>query len=300
MPSLTPQEKSGDTTWAAMKDGLIAGTLALIPSSAGVYVAMKYPKFVKATNWQSRTALAIMPALFAFGFAAESKLIHRMHEMADENEHSRSVAEWAERHQEKQKKEIKGQIQRSKEMGDVNDTERQLTDLYRKSVENSGVRIVAGDKLGPHHQIANYWQENPFKILAAVGIPTVLYIFKGRSGQEHLQLQMKLMHTRVFGQFAVISLLLSLMGFKEYMDRNGKFITEQEAEERVYEMKLAREHLLERIEHEKHMKEERDEFLRKAHEQDVKEGHEITHEKKHKKKMIARELGEVAGTFPAK
>ena len=30
-------------------------------------------------------------------------------------------------------------------------------------------------------------------------VPTVGYIFYGRSGQEHLQLQMKVMHTRVMG-----------------------------------------------------------------------------------------------------
>ena len=61
----------------------------------------------------------------------------------------------------------------------------------------------------------NFWQENPFKLLAAVGVPTVLYIFKGKQGQEHLALQMKVMHTRVFGQFAVITMLLTLMGCKE-------------------------------------------------------------------------------------
>ena len=81
-------------------------------------------------------------------------------------------------------------------------------------------------------------QENPFKILCAIGVPTVFYIFKGREGQQHLQLQMKLMHTRVFGQFAVISMLLSLMGFKEYMDRNGKYITEADVQSRVAEMQL--------------------------------------------------------------
>lgn len=62
------------------------------------------------------------------------------------------------------------------------------------------------------------------------------------------------MHTRIFGQFSVILMLLSLMGFKEYMDRSGKFITEQEADDRVESMRLAREELLARLHKEKEAK----------------------------------------------
>ena len=40
------------------------------------------------------------------------------------------------------------------------------------------------------------------------------------------------------------------MGFKDYMDRHGKFITQQEANQRVEEMKLIRLELTRRLEHE--------------------------------------------------
>lgn len=71
------------------------------------------------------------------------------------------------------------------------------------------------------------------------------------------------MHTRVFGQFAVITMLLSLMGFKTYMDSTGRFITQAEADERVEEMKNMREDLLHRIEFDKQMKERRDIMLKR-------------------------------------
>jgi len=71
------------------------------------------------------------------------------------------------------------------------------------------------------------------------------------------------MHTRVFGQFAVISMLLGLMGFKSYMDSTGKFITQAEADNRVNEMKEMREELLKRIAFEKKLKEQRDAILLK-------------------------------------
>jgi len=102
-------------------------------------------------------------------------------------------------------------------------------------------------------------------------VPSVMYIYKGRNEQSHLQLQSKIMHTRVYGQFAVISMLLTIMGFKSYMDSHGKFITEQEAQYRMAEMEKMRLQLMDRIAWEKKMKERREELLRNAHNETLKE-----------------------------
>ena len=129
-----------------------------------------------------------------------------MHEVADETEHALKSVEWAERlHHATRRKDDK--------------EKEKLRKLYRESVLNSGVRLIDGDELKTHHKVANYIQANPFKVIAGIGLPAVLYIFYGRSGKEHLNLQMKILHTRVFGQFAVISTLLGVMGLKEMMDR---------------------------------------------------------------------------------
>jgi hypothetical protein len=112
----------------------------------------------------------------------------------------------------------------------------------------------------------------------------VAYIFYGKAGQEHIPFQLKVMHTRVTGQFAVIGMLLGLMGFKEYMDRNGKFIDEDEAAGRVEEMRRVRQELLYRLELEKQHQHDLEHYIEEAHEQDVKEGH--VHEKKHQKKSV--------------
>lgn len=258
MPSLTPAHRSAEATAAATKDGLISAFLTLIPSTAAVYVAMKAsPKFVKSTNWQSRTALAIMPPFFTYTISAEKKLSHKMNEMASLSEHSKKVNEWAEDN---------NVVERTNGVGNVNHRRResansQLLALYRQSVAESGVRIIPGNSLGFHHQAANFFQEHPFKILTGLGAPVILYIFNGRNEQKHLQLQSKLMHTRVYGQFAVITMLLSLMGFKTYMDNTGKFITQEEADIRVEEMKGMREDLLQKIAFDKKLKEKRDKML---------------------------------------
>jgi hypothetical protein len=79
---------------------------------------------------------------------------------------------------------------------------------------------------------------------------------------------MKLMHTRVFGQFTIVTMLLTLMGFKTYMDSHGKFITELEAQRRVEEMQRMREDLMARIALDKKIQERRREILRQAAKKD--------------------------------
>mmetsp|Transcript_29497 Transcript_29497/g.62605 ORF Transcript_29497/g.62605 Transcript_29497/m.62605 type:complete len:288 (+) Transcript_29497:173-1036(+) len=284
MSTLTSKDAEA-TVLVAMKEGFISGGLTAIPSSLAVYAAMNFsPKFVKATNWQSRTAMAIMPPLFAFAAAAENKLIHTIHEKAGRKEHSKQMAEWTQEHElyEHKKKLQKMSTQKilaqpGMEEGNLTTTggehdgeyEGRIAAKFRESVVNSGVRVVPGESLGVQHKIANFWQENPFKILAAVGVPTVFYIFKGREGQKHLQLQSILMQTRVFGQFAVLTMLLSLMGFKEYMDRSGKFVTEGEVQGRVAEMQQSRVELLMRLQRDRVEAEKVVEKRRKAHEADL-------------------------------
>jgi len=97
---------------------------------------------------------------------------------------------------------------------------------------------------------------------------------------------MKLMHTRVFGQFAVITMLLSLMGFKEYMDRSGKFVTETDVQARVAQMQQSRAELLNRLQRDRIEAEKLAEKRRKALEQDVKSGVEKKNSRMSKASII--------------
>lgn len=272
--SLTPASRNQEATNDAVREGAVSGLLTFAPAVGALYIALKTsPTFVKRTNWQSRTALVVMPTLFAFAYTAEHKLSHRMREIASETEHQRATVEWAERRA--------GQLRQARENMTPHEAEVYLTRLYQQSIEDSGVRVVPGDKLSMHHQVANYVASNPMKVLAAVAVPSVAWIFYGRTGKEHLDFSVKLLHTRVFGQFATISLLLSVMGFKEFMDRNGKFITQAEADQRVTDLKEIRTALLDRLEIEKEHRKEIERQLEEAHNQDVKEHN--SHHKKGKK-----------------
>ena len=257
--SLNPASRSEEVVQSAWRDGAIGAMCALVPAGVGVWYGMKYSDwFRRSTNNQSRTALVIMPALAVFSLVSERKVEQMKREIANNMEHKEKMFEWAQQERDRRRQARANSSDRSEE--------EHLSEIYRKTVLDSGFRIVPGNTLGVHHKIANFWQENPFKVLAGIGIPSILYIFKGRSEKAHLQVQSMIMHTRVFGQGLVIMSLLGIMGFKAYMDHEGKFITEADAEKRVEDMEDAHENFLMKLEQEDadeaHIKELVDEIRR--------------------------------------
>jgi hypothetical protein len=74
-----------------------------------------------------------------------------------------------------------------------------------------------------HHSIANYIFDHPFQFIIALGIPLTASILNAQKYNTHLTFSQKIMHSRVFAQFGVLSILLTTMGFREYMDRHGRF-----------------------------------------------------------------------------
>jgi hypothetical protein len=233
--SLTPLDKRDATAWEATKHGMVAGAATMIPTVGLMYYLSQTSKtFLQRTNAQSRTAIAIMPALFVFGLTAEHKLSHRMGEMAMENRHGQQTVQWAEE-----------QLKQQKDITSF-DREKHLSQMYLQSVASSGVNIVP--KLTLYHTVANWTIDHPFKLFAAIATPTLAYVIYGRSTQTHLDFAGKLMHTRVMGQFAAICTILSVMMCKDYMGRNGKYITQEDADARVESMKQMRATFLKRLE----------------------------------------------------
>lgn len=235
MASLTPESRREEVTASAFNNGMINGAMMFVPTLGGLWLAMKNPRFRQLTNAQSRTALAIMPPFFTFGLTSEQQLTNRMHEVASENEHNIETIAWAERKK------------------NMNSEEVQLCQLYRQSILSTGVRLVDTPTLSAYQSTANFVQDNPFKCIAAIGMPSVAYIFHGQGGKDGVveSFQMRLLHTRVFGQFAVICTLLGIMSLKEVMDRYGRYVTEDDIEARIQEMETTRTQLMTRTEYQK-------------------------------------------------
>ena len=129
--------------------------------------------------------------------------------------------------------------------------------MYRQAILESGVRVVETPTLSTLQRSANFVQGNPFKCIAAIGVPSVAYIFYGQGGTNKEgvveSFQMRLLHTRVFGQFAVICTLMGVMSMKEVMDRYGRYVTEDQIEERIQEMEGTRNNLMSKTEYQNYL-----------------------------------------------
>ena len=61
------------------------------------------------------------------------------------------------------------------------------------------------------------------------------------------------------------------MGFKEYMDNQGKFITQAEADARVAQMQHTRQVLIKRLDYERAQQQARQARIAAAHEEDAQD-----------------------------
>lgn len=85
--------------------------------------------------------------------------------------------------------------------------------------------------LGFHKRIVNYFYDHPFQLVAGLGVPLAGSILYSQRLNTHLTLSQKIMHSRVFAQGGVLSILLLTMGLREYLDRHGRFLEPEEEEQ---------------------------------------------------------------------
>lgn len=110
--------------------------------------------------------------------------------------------------------------------------------LDEASLERGG-KIILADKgikssrktMPLHHKVLNYMYDHPFGMVAGLGFPFAGYILKQNLKLKHLTLSQKIMHSRVFAQAGVLTILLTTMAFRGYMDENGRFPDPAEEEE---------------------------------------------------------------------
>ncbi|KAF4322322.1 hypothetical protein BBO99_00003977 [Phytophthora kernoviae] len=79
-----------------------------------------------------------------------------------------------------------------------------------------------------YQRVANYWYDHPYRVLAMVGVPLVGGIFAYQSMNTAIQRSQQIMHARLYGQTAVVGILLSSMAFNDYMKNHGRFVEEED------------------------------------------------------------------------
>ncbi|KAG7391370.1 hypothetical protein PHYPSEUDO_004905 [Phytophthora pseudosyringae] len=85
-------------------------------------------------------------------------------------------------------------------------------------------------KLKLWQQGANFLYDHPYRALATVGVPLVGGIYSYQHLNKGISASQQVMHTRIYGQAAVVVLLLSSMAFHDYMAKRGKFGEKEEEE----------------------------------------------------------------------
>uniref|UniRef100_K3WXT4 HIG1 domain-containing protein n=1 Tax=Globisporangium ultimum (strain ATCC 200006 / CBS 805.95 / DAOM BR144) TaxID=431595 RepID=K3WXT4_GLOUD len=78
-------------------------------------------------------------------------------------------------------------------------------------------------QLKAHQRFANYLYDHPYRTLAVVGVSLVGGIFAYQSTNHAIARSQQIMHTRIYGQGAVVLLLLGSMAFHDYMAKRGRF-----------------------------------------------------------------------------
>lgn len=227
----TPLSHHDETTNAALDEGIKYGVVTLGIMLGVLQVAMKKsPTFVARTNWQSRTAIVIMPPLFMGTLKSEQKVASKRREILTGTVRTNTLDDEDIKDQHNERSIV---IRPPTAGHNV-----PVYQLYQNSDEH--VSIVPGDKLRWYHHGANYIDSHPVEMLASMSVPVIGYIFYTNSSKAHLGLAQRLMHTRVAGQFATICSLLGVIGFSEYMRVHGRFMTQAESDAKQQEMNQTR------------------------------------------------------------
>jgi hypothetical protein len=76
-----------------------------------------------------------------------------------------------------------------------------------------------------HEKCANWVYGHPVQSLILSAVPGYGLIFHATRDQKHLSFSQRIIHTRVIGQAYVLTTVLILMGFMDFMDKRGEFTT---------------------------------------------------------------------------
>lgn len=105
----------------------------------------------------------------------------------------------------------------------VTDAARNPEKYLRQLQGGEQVMVQKKSRLGVHHRLANHVYDHPYQTLATVGLPVVGGIFAYQNMNAAINTSQKIMHTRIYGQSAVVCMLLSSMAFHDYMAKRGRF-----------------------------------------------------------------------------
>lgn len=91
-------------------------------------------------------------------------------------------------------------------------------DLSDKNLKSGNITYMP-----VHHRMANFLYDHPFGCVAGFGVPFAAYILKTQLALKHITFSQRIMHSRVFAQGGILTMGMAIMGFREYMNKRGRF-----------------------------------------------------------------------------
>jgi hypothetical protein len=92
-------------------------------------------------------------------------------------------------------------------------------------VDGSSIQktVVKPSSMPFHHQAMNYFHDHPFVLISSVSFPFVGSVLYQQMQIKHLTISQRILASRVIGQAGVLVIALSVIGFRDYMDKHGRF-----------------------------------------------------------------------------
>ena len=86
----------------------------------------------------------------------------------------------------------------------------------------SSGKITSGN-MPLHHRAMNALYDNTFSVILLAGAPFAALVLSQQLKLKHLTLSQRLMQSRVFAQAGILTIGLSTLAFREYMEKRGRF-----------------------------------------------------------------------------
>jgi len=180
--------------WEATKWGVMGSAVV---GAATAVAAAKSKKFNKITSISAKVATPVMAGLFLFGLQFELVT----------NGANRNPKLW----------------------GMTDDA---LNEVKMKKIDQEESSASRYKVMPIHHKFMNWVYDNPFYCVSALGFPFAGYILKENLKRPDIKLSQKIMQSRVVAQGGVLVILLTTMGFREYMRKRGHFPDPEKDEQR--------------------------------------------------------------------
>lgn len=208
------REKCTDVAvFHGLKWGAIAGTL----SGSAIYGAhMYFPKFRKGVGISGKVGTMMMLLAGSFFLKSELTMVDAMRyphlygiEIPDELRRRR------------------GELPRDNSIQTQQLQTRKTYNTKAEFVDANPHKIVVDNKpyIPFYNKYLNFLYDHPYRMLLGMALPAIGVIFYQEGKSKGIRLQNRLLHTRVLGQGAVLTILITLMTFREVMEKKcGKHL----------------------------------------------------------------------------